>query len=399
MSLPTGSSVGVQIICTGKRNLPVVKQDEESVSDRMKHGTAVHKFLEDVFVACRTPPEGGFILGRQGTIDACLDKMDDGESKDFCKILDPHAIIPAGMVQAEAAYAYRVGDGHVVHLGVGLNRQYGVDGATHIPATADCVFVVERDGVLHWGVGDYKVTDSDLWAPPPQKSGQLKFLGMCVMKLKQLDHIILQTIRISGSGKHYVEEWVMDQFECDAFEKQLRHSLTAPPVLVEGAHCQACNAFQVCPAKTSMIRGAFAEADKKEMSLTITEENAAAFVQRLEDLEDLLDFYRKEVKEYAKNFPVQMPNGDVYGPKRKSYRGVTDPQEAWAYLEDKYGKEKADRILVVKKTMKVEDFTAVLGQKEADACLRRLEEMGLAQTRITNNVGLIKNHKRLKSGA
>lgn len=392
MSLPTGSSVGVQIICTGKRNLPQVKQDEESVSDRMKHGTAVHKFLEDIFMFRKDPA-----LVWELAIAAALANMPEGESKDFCKIIDPSAIIPNGMVQAESAYAYRVSDGHVVHLGAGLSRQYGVDGATHIPATADCVCLVDRNGVSHWCVGDYKVTDSDLWAPPPQKSGQLKFLGLCVMKLKKLDHVILQTIRISGSGKHYVDEWTMDQFECDAFEKQLRHSLTAPPVLVEGAHCQACNAFKVCPAKTSMIAGALEESDKAEMALEITEQNAPAFVQRLEDLEDLLGFYREQVKEYAKNFPVQMPNGDVYGPKRKTYRSVTDPDGAWKHIAAKHGEDKANRIMCTKKSMKVEDFTAVLGQKEADSTLKHLEEIGLATTRVTNNVGLIKNQKRLKS--
>lgn len=367
----TGSSVGVAIACTGRRTLPVIKQErDDELRPHLARGTAVHKFLEDTF-NLKDPA-------------LALARMEPGDTRSFCTSLDTDSIIPLGMETAELAWAYDVNTRSVRVLGCSLDRRYDVHPG-EIPGTADCVF--RRAGDL--GVADYKITDSDLWAPAPKRSGQLKFLGMCAMRATGAGRVILQTIRVGSSGKAHVDEWIMDEFECSAFEDELHRSLTAPPVFVEGPHCQNCgDRFKVCPAKTGLLRNALVESHEAAMSLNITEENAPKLVQVLADLKELTKFYENQLKEYAKDFPVIMPNGDIFGPQYRTYRTIAEVDPAYAWIVEAHGQDVADRVLDVKKSITLDSLTKELGKPAAEKTMRALQDLGHVSVRETSNVAL-----------
>lgn len=368
IDLPTGSGISVFLACPGAKTLPkVIREDDRS--DNMQRGTDIHKFLEDTFNF------GSPQLAHAG--------MGVGDTADFCSRLDTTSIIPKGTTDAELSWSYNPGNRAVRVLGRSLNRNYPI-GPGEIAGTADCVFL--RDGIP--GIADYKCTNFDVWAPPPQESGQLKFLGLCLMRERGLDRCWLETIRIDSSGRPHITPWLFDAIECHAFEEQLLGAYRAPPVFVEGQHCRSCRKVSMCPAKYPLLRQLARPIAGQGLDVEITTENAPRLVRAIEDAEALVGALRKELKKYAEDFPIEMPSGDIYGPIYRSYRTISDPKAAHAFIETQYGAERADKILKTTQKITIDAVETVLGKEDGEKCLHKMREIGIVTTRDVKSVGI-----------
>jgi hypothetical protein len=382
-----------------------IDDDREARTEPARgRGTFVHAYLENVK-----------LIGRDAALaKAAEDPAAEEEWLYLLKALDLDNL-PVHL-STEVAFGYHLETGVVRELGRNLNRNY--DGIPNppawpeIPITLDVIGVQEMNGVMRGYVGDYKTG----WTryPAPDKYGQTLLGALCVASLWGCDEVVVELIYIDEDGDHRsvrrtVDAWdlqiIAHSFaqvpgQIDDEEIALKHGL--PMTTHEGAHCDHCAAFKLCPAKLSLARtipaelvrfGATPAVDDKGVEIiglapgVITRENAGEIFVAVERVQAFLGLVKTEICNLGWHEPVPLPDGRVIEPARTSRREL-DGLKAAAYLERKYGREEAIAAMDIKVTMEAlrktivkhkglkEKITTKRGDGVLDLAIAELEEAG-----------------------
>lgn len=110
------------------------------------------------------------------------------------------------------------------------------------------------------------------------------------------------------------------------------------PRLTVGEHCSNCKARHGCPARVAMAKRLIGEPEQVVMDLKmmLTPESAAIALGRWKAAKKALDEVGGALYAYAKEQPIPLGNGLVWGPQSKE-REVLDAEKSWLLLEGEYG--------------------------------------------------------------
>lgn len=220
---------------------------------------------------------------------------------------------------SEVAFAYDVAADTARELGRGLGRKYEGLSATEVPGTADVVGLT-RDAVL---VFDYKTGWQPL--PPAGLNPQLRAYALAAARAYGRTRAVVAIIRVHEGGAWW-DRAELDELDLEATAAELRElaaraaeeeaRLAASQAVrvTEGAHCRWCPAYAYCPAK-ARLAAALATPEAFEAALpALTLDNAPAVLERLEAAEAVLARVREAVEGFAKQQPIPLAGGEVFGP-------------------------------------------------------------------------------------
>jgi hypothetical protein len=313
--LPSASRIDRAIHCTASVLLPQVDESGPA-ADR---GTAIHRYL------------------------ATGELPEDVELRAACEVFD-RATLPTdpALWAANVAFAWDCETDKGRELGRHLNRQYPETAPTEYRGEADVVGM-DADGETV-AVIDFKSG----WSrkTPAHESMQLRMLalGACRAYGRSRARVALCHLRDDGSA--YWEWAELDAFELEASGVVLRALAAA---IAEGDDkprmgewCRYCPAFRACPAQTALIRHmSWEPAQTAEDILSqLTPERAALAYQRLQQVREAMKRVDAALHAWAKEHPIQLPNGQVFGPVATT-REVVSGDVAYRVLSEKYGQEVA----------------------------------------------------------
>lgn len=357
MSAPlmTGSGVERHALCPASAVLPRV----ETISDDAERGKAIHAFLEAV--------------NRDGREKALAAVPDDLRAA--CEALDTSRLpTDPARFAAEVAFAYDTVSGKARELGRGIGRRYDV-APTEIAGTADVIALLDDDGVY---VSDFKSGWSRRTAA--KDSLQLRFYALAAARAYGRTRAVVQVIRVFEDGETWTDEATLDAFDLDAFALDLGalasqiegdrklYAEGVEPQQVEGSHCRWCPAFARCPAKAALLAG--------PPSLEITPEGAAAAYAKLRLYKEAVERAESILKDYARQHPIPLPDGQVYGVRYDATRSI-DGKVAASTLRDLLGPAAEAAIMMevtqasIKRALK-----AANGAPPLDAILAEIEKRG-----------------------
>lgn len=371
MRLPTASSLWLAALCPASHVLPQTRM----VSADMERGTAVHRYLERL-------PE----VGRARALAEV-----PPEHREMCERIDP-AQVPQGL--REAAYAWNVDTGEVLHLGNGIGRDYTAalrrkleerDGSAdqeamhragqgggaaaqarlhegggrpvvakgdHEAAAAQPVGrwifgtadVVETDGPVV--VSDYKVTDVPIdgnsLLKPAGQSHQLRFLALAVARLTGADAVEVAHLRVGGDGRIDGSDRAgLGYFDLAQVGEEVRGIVAgveraagqAQPDLSPGDHCRFCAAAQRCPSTRALIGQLIEDLDMAPLPV-IADAVAWQWVKEARAALDLLD---QELRRRAALMPIHLPDGREVREVEVEQRRL-DPRVTFDVMRDAYGR-------------------------------------------------------------
>lgn len=394
--LPTGSKWHRIWQCPPSAVRPqVVSDDREAKLEPARgRGLAIHKYLEQVKAVGKeqaladSPPE----------LIPLLSALD-------LEHLPVH-------LSTEVAFAYNWKTGAVRELGRNLgHRDYdslGVDWSCEIPCTLDVIGVQENEKGVFGFVGDYKTGFTRY--PPPDKFGQTLLGGLCVRAIYKCTKVVLELIYIDEDGDHYPVRRVVDDWDLDIAERSFAKAMLAleqaeadedagrSHAYHEGRHCDYCDAFKNCGAKTAMVRAMPAELIRLgvkqdgtgALELTpgvITREVAANMFVAAEKIREAMGKVMTEVCGLAWSEPIPLADGRVierYVTKKRDLDG----RKAAAVLERRFGREGAleaiqidvtfdsIRKLVAKRKAPDEKMETKRGDGALDVVLKEIENAG-----------------------
>lgn len=369
-------------------------------------GKQVHAFLERVK-----------LVGRDQAL-AELPHASDSDERVYmlCSALQLDKM-PAHLA-TEVAYALNWCTGVVRELGRNLgHRNYDLlpepPSEDEIAFTLDAVgmaVINQTDGsaIRRGYVGDYKVGHTRY--PRPAEYGQTLLGALGIMRLYDLDEVVVELIYIDEDGEHYAVRDRMDRWDVDTFERELVQRLELLDTFVEdyragrglplnqGSHCDHCLSYKHCDAKTALVRAMPAELlrlgvrqnDKLELELTpgaITASNAAVMYQAAEAIEAIAKRMKGEVCELGWHAPIELHDGRVIEP-RESRRRVVDGRIAATVLQELWGPEEVAKRVTIKCSIEALKDAAVAhkGPKEKietqkkdgalDKLMARIERLG-----------------------
>jgi hypothetical protein len=354
----SGSKIHRVWKCPASAALPQVERDDEP-SPARDRGTKIHAFLERV--------------ARVGR-DQALAECSDPELYPLLAAIDTDAL-PVHLA-CEVAFAYNWRTQVARELGRGIGRNYELTAAPptadEIPCTLDLVGQSDLgDSALRGYVGDYKTGHGRL--PAPDRNGQLLLGALCARSAYDCEECVLELIHIHRDGDHHRVRRTVDSWELGAFAAELasamesipywraEHEAGRPVGTFEGAHCDHCQAFNSCPAKTALIRaiprelmaiGVAPELDKSGklvmQSGVITAANAAEIWVFLERLEDVVDRAKQEICGIAAVAgDIPLPDGRVIG-RIQTERRVLDGRIGAEVIEERYGRQTRDEVVELK---------------------------------------------------
>jgi hypothetical protein len=310
---------------------------DQPSSSAATNGTVVAKYLE-------------LVNNYGGDTHKALAEI-PAEHKQLCLSISLEKLpLAEGRFLAEASFQFELATGKAALIGCGATGKYpNADGYAY--GTADIVAV--QDGVRGY-VGDYKYGDDPHGVvPAAAENEQLAFYALYLSRAYGLDDVAVEIIRIRPSG--YVERdlAVLDSFALDAFEARIHAALAAKTGgFGEGDWCHYCPSYRVCPAKTALIRAVATTAmdDTAPQTFALTDENAAAVLERVKRVKVLVERMEEQVDAYAREHPIQLGDGYVYGPVEEKRRSL-DGDIAYAYLVTNYGQPVADAAVTSKVTI------------------------------------------------
>ncbi len=306
MSAPlmTGSGIERYALCPGSAVLPRV----ETISDDAERGRTIHAFLEAVNKD-----------GREKALAAVPDDL-----RSACEALDVTRLpTDPKRFAAEVAFALDTVTGKARELGRGIGRKYDC-APTEIAGTADVVALLEEDGVF---VADFKSGWSRRTAA--KDSLQLRFYALAAARAYGRTRAVVQVIRVFEDGETWTDEASLDTFDLDSFAMDLAALASAieadrklyaegvEPALVEGSHCRWCPAFARCPAKCALVSSAAGV----EIG-PLTPETAARAYERIRLYRQALDAAESALKDFARQTPIPLSDGQVYGPRYDSTKSI-----------------------------------------------------------------------------
>ena len=307
MSLPSASQIARAILCPGSEGLP----HADTISDAGEGGAAIHAYLADPTHLLALVPE----MYR----DAC-------ESIELDKL-------PKGEWASEVAFAWNHETDEARELGRNLKRRYPQTLDSEYVGTADLVgLTADEVVILDWKSGRSRL-------PQPSENWQLRALALFAARAYGR-----QSARVG-----IVRTWSPERFQTAAFDAldlagfaaelhEMPDRWAAGGGLVQGDHCGYCPAFEHCPAKLALWATAGIQGP------SITPENAQAVYIRAEAVAQILGRVRAGLAMYAKEHPISLPDGMVYGPVVKSTEHV-DPFVVQAELTKLHGAKVAELAL------------------------------------------------------
>lgn len=342
----TASSLARVMACPASELLPHVQRETQW----SEAGTARHAYLASIGA-----------LGREKALAA----VPDAHRKE-CAAIDLDGL-PTHLA-SEVAFAWDVETGVARELGRDMGRNYSGCSATEIPGTIDVVGVGESD--LY--IGDFKgwqLVDA-------RDNAQLLFAAMCAAKIYGRDRAMLEIINIRH-GAPWRSRCHVDTFDLADFEQRLCSTLSMVatlkaaivrdtddvtlPAVVEGEHCKYCPAFDSCPAKTAIIRELVGGAPRS--LLPIRPETATEAFLRLQQIKEVVKHVDAALHAYAKEQPIQLPDGKVFGAREKDGKEQLSGDVAYAVVKELHGQEIAD-LAVTRSTTKKAIKEAVRTAKE-----------------------------------
>ncbi len=354
MTLPTASGLDRAVACPGSVTLP----QAPSTGAAAAAGSAIHAYLADPAHDLDAVPE---------------------EHREACAAIDL-AALPAG---AEWAHEVTV----AWDPATGRGREVGRDLGRHYPATGEIFGTADVIGLTPDAVHVYDYKSGWGAVPAPTENWQLRFLALAAAEAYGRDTARVGLIHLNGDAPRY-RTATFDALDLAATAAELRAALKtwvpgAP--IVQGEHCRYCPAFDSCPAKLALFRAAV------DIPLAITPENARAVYLRAEAVAQVLGRVRAGLEMYAREHPIPLGDGLVYGPTTTERESV-DAAAAQRVLTAIHGAEVAAAAIEAKTSKAAIEraigAVAPRGQKGklVAAALRAIATEGGIQVRRTETV-------------
>lgn len=256
-------------------------------------------------------------------------------------------IAGAESVSTEAAFVYDAASDTGRPLPGVLNRAYPNDlGPFEIPMTLDLA-------AFFSGPRRATVIDHKLFADQgaPKEHGQLMTQALAVARAYDLDEV---TIAISYLGTRWVRVDKVDMFELAAHAERLQqlHIAVAEarkdPRPRPGPHCRHCPSFFACPAqaeKLALVARGDTSAKVERFIPFQSDEDASAAMALLADLEMLAKRLDAALHTRAKEKPIPLSDGLVWGPRQKLGNEQLIGSVVFDVAAQLYGHDKAARFV------------------------------------------------------
>lgn len=307
----SGSSLGRVLRCPASAVLPQVGVDLEAGH----RGTAIHEYLASVT-----------LLGRDVALEQVLP-----EYRAACEAIDLERLPVADPEAwaAEVAWAYDPETDTARELGRGLGRAYGGVRPGEIPGTADVVAVTSESVV----VLDYK-TGRMARRSRAADSLQLRLYALAAARAYGREHAVVALVHIDEDGGAWWDRTEFDALDLDGLAAELRglqesvaaesEHIAAGGVArtVEGSHCTYCPSLPHCPSRTRLA--AVLATGAEDAAPVLTAETAPLVLERLEAIESVAKRVRESLELYARQQPITLPSGEVFGPVGRT-RETIDP--------------------------------------------------------------------------
>lgn len=368
MLLLSGSALQRLAACLGSAYLPRA----ERITAPAEVGNGKHDFLRNLNHMSR---------------DEALAQVPD-EYRSICEAVNVARLPIGSNFLCEMALAYDFETGATRLLGFDLSRNYGPLGETEIPMTLD----VAADASTYVWVGDYKTGHA--FVPPPMRNWQLRVGALAFARYSKKDTARISLIHVREDGYPYRDHATLDAFELDLIEAQVRqlgrrvHAARKAaeqgeqPSLVAGEHCIHCPSRVYCPAQIALVRrlGEEPTTVASEVTAELTPATAARAYLRLKLVRKIFDDLEEALKAYAKENPIDLGDGRIYGPEKRVYdhldasvvrqvlleqHGVETADKACEYTTSKDAVERAIRPIYESRKQAGEKKVTISGLKEA----------------------------------
>ncbi len=377
-NMPSGSSLERAMNCYASVVLPKVKDINEA-ADR---GTALHEYLR---VA-----KGG---DREGALASCPE-----EYRAEAEAIDLSRLPVCAEEHAEIALAYDIATGKARVAGYNLGRNYGPLAPTEIPLSLDWVGVQDRKAI----VLDYKTGAAVTSA---KRNWQLKLGALAIANA--MSGYGLQTVVVAAvytrSGRPQFDYAEFNSFDLDGFAEDLRgayaewknegsNAANGDFRYTTGPHCKFCPSASYCVATNSLIR---AMANKPgevadEIISTLEKGDPRAAYKNLSAAKAALKAVEAKIDAYAKNTPIELGDGVVYGEKTGGGREEIDGAVAYDTLTAEYGQHIADEAVersATKTSIKnaLKGITSATSERDVFDAIRKAG--GIKFKRFANRMG------------
>ena len=356
----SGSTYERTIHCPASAALPQSPRDEPG--EPAERGIAIHEFLENVSLD-----------GRTEALALVPEKY-----RDACEAIDTDHL--PTQLDHEVSFAYDWAAGEARELGRGLNRNYGPLGPTEIALTVD-VFGVSQD--LRCYVGDYKSGWGDVTAAQENPQIRLGMLAACRHYGRDGGVVEILRVREGSIWRDTAELDVFDLAEeeerCKATMEQvemwqLAREQGATPDTNPGGHCRYCRSFSACPSQKALALelqdGSMALEVEASWAGGLTPTHAPEAYRKYLQAKALVSRMKDILFAYAKEHPIDLGDGKVFGEKQTRGNEKLDGGTAYAQIIRLYGHAIAEQA-TKKTTTKAAIRGALRGVADEDSLAER----------------------------
>lgn len=364
----SGSALERILLCPPSALLPQVGVELEAG----RRGTAIHEYLASVPV-----------LGR----DVALEQVSP-EYRDVCASVDLERLpMDPDAWTAEVGLAYDPDEDAARELGRGLNRNYSGLRGGEIPGTAD-IIGLSPESVVVLDVKTGRIARKSR----ASESQQLRFYALAAARAYGRTSATIGLIHVLEDGGVWWDTAELDALDLDEVASDLRTLLTElaveqarmdageVPRTVEGSHCTYCPALPHCPSRMKLA--ATLATGSEDASPVLTLETAPLVLERLEAIESVAKRVRESLELYARQQPIPLPSGEVFGPVPLERESI-DPAKGALVLAQAFSERVALDSIESKQTITKTRLKAALKHHahETGAKVSQLERQALEALR------------------
>jgi hypothetical protein len=384
--LTTASQLTRALACPASVLLPHADDIQTEASER---GTAIHECAERI-----SKIEDSRHLTREEAVEeAVLAQWVSAEHRPIIEAI-PWEALP-GNLSTEIPYAYDVSTGQARWLKESNgHRDYSSVRATEIAGTADLIGCNDKMAY----VGDIKSGWADLGSP--DESPQLLLPALVTTQLLDLPRCQVQWVRLREGFAHKPSA-IVDRFDLDAFAAKLRawyYDVASLAVSTgdlqtltgdEGDHCHFCPALPNCPTKREKAL-TLADGTLKEQveQWPLPADTPLERFQQWKYCKTVVDYMGRKIHAEAKETPIDLDNGKLWGPHEKLGNRKVDGPIAMGVLLQHAEKEVA--MGCVKPTVTQASIKRGLKGQErglAQEVIKKIEEAGGITRKMTTSYG------------
>lgn len=247
--------------------------------------------------------------------------------------------------RSEVKFAVDVVTGKGRELGIGSDRAYDVTD-TEIAGTADVVGF--DDEILV--VIDKKSFDPNVPRAHVNAQVHIAALALCSAHRKTLANVAID------HELRALDVAVIDTFDMENFREEIRQVVANVQISIEtgakqvneGTWCRWCPAFKACPAKQALAIEVGRQADILAVELRSpigsleSDDDAARVYEFAERARMLIKRLDASLYARAKERPIPLGNGKVFGAHMKKGRESLDGDVAYTVVRELHGQEVAD---------------------------------------------------------